>query len=132
MILEINACGKALTGAANGAEQTIHPHAHHEAVAERFDMDIAGPQLHGFFEHVVDRAHDRSAAREIAQTFNVVVGAAARRFAIPAAVSSPPSCSPRTVAMSSKEATSTVTAPPRTISAAWTAAASLGSATASR
>ena len=67
----------------HGAEQTIDPHAHHEAVAERFDMDIAGPQLHGFFEHVVDRAHHRSAAREIAQTFNIVVGAAARRSTVP-------------------------------------------------
>ena len=67
----------------DGAEQTIHPHAHHEAIAERFDMNIAGPQFHGFFEHVVDGAHNRSTAREIAQTFNVVVGAAARRSAIP-------------------------------------------------
>src|SRR5450759_4667173 len=46
-------------------------------------MDIAGAQLHGFFEQVVDRAHDWGAAREIAQTFNVVIGAGASRSTIP-------------------------------------------------
>ena len=116
----------------HGAQQAVDPHAHREAVAERFDMDVAGAQLHGLFEQVVDGAHDRRAAGEIAQTFDVVVGAGARALPLSAvAASSPPRRSPRTVAISSKEATSTATAPPRTISAARTAAVSLGSATAS-
>ena len=117
----------------HGAEQTIDPHAHHEAVAERFDMDIAGAQLHRFFEHVIDRAHDRGAAREIAQTFNVVIGARARRGALPR----PPS--PRRQAARRERSRyprrtrpRPPQVPPRTISAAWTAAVSLGSATASR
>src|SRR3984893_13607275 len=31
----------------HGAKQTIDPHAHHEAVTERFDVNIAGPKLQG-------------------------------------------------------------------------------------
>ncbi len=67
----------------HGAEQTIDPHAHHEAVPERFDVYIAGTELQGFFEQVVDRADHRGAARQIAETFNVVLGSGARGPPVP-------------------------------------------------
>ncbi len=55
------------------AQQSVDPHAHHEAVAERLDVDVARPQLHGLFEKIVDRADDRRAARQVAQALDVVV-----------------------------------------------------------
>ena len=62
-------------------------------------------------EQIVDRAHDRRAAREIAQALDVVVGARGRGLVgrRPRPSSSSPSRSASTVAMSSNEATSTST-----------------------
>ena len=43
-------------------------------------MNVAGAQLHGPFEQVVDRAHDRRTARQIAQILDIVVGMREIRF----------------------------------------------------
>ena len=43
-------------------------------------MDVAGAQFDGALEHVVERANDRRAAREIAQALDIVVGLLARRL----------------------------------------------------
>ena len=58
----------------DGAQQTVDAHAHDQAIAERFDVNVARPQFHRFLEQVVDRAHDGRAARKIAQVLDVVVG----------------------------------------------------------
>ncbi len=65
------------------AQQTVDAHAHSEAAAQRFDMDVAGAQLHRLFEQIVDGAHHGRAAGKIAQAVDafVVAGALAfRRF----------------------------------------------------
>ena len=71
-------------------QQSVHPHADDEAGTERLDVDVGGAQLHGFFQEVVDGAHDRRAARQVAQALDIVVGvgigafdrAGARRLAV--------------------------------------------------
>ena len=60
------------------AQQAVDAQANHEPGAERLDVDVAGAQLDGALQHVVERAHDRRAAGEIAQAFDVVVGLLAR------------------------------------------------------
>ena len=57
----------------HGAQQAVDAHAHHEPGAERLDVDVAGAQLDRALEQIVDRAHHRRAAGEIAQAFDVVV-----------------------------------------------------------
>ena len=71
---EISACGSAPAGGGDRAQQAVDAHAHDQAGAERLDVDVARAQLHRPFEQVVDRAHDRRAAREVAQVFDIVVG----------------------------------------------------------
>ena len=124
---EMRACGGASAGAGTARSRPSTRMRNDESVAKRLDVNVAGPQLHGLFEQVVDRAHDRRAAREIAQALDVVLGAAPDRR-LPLRPSAPRrrACSPRIVAISSNEAISTATWPPRTISAARTAAPSLG------
>ena len=56
------------------AQQAIDAHAHHEAGAERFDVDVGGAQLDRALQQIVERAHHRRAAGEIAQALDVVVG----------------------------------------------------------
>ena len=58
----------------HGAEQTVDPHAHHKAGAKRLDMDVAGAKLDRALEQIVERAHHRRTAGEIAQAFDIVVG----------------------------------------------------------
>ena len=83
---------------------------------------------------IVERAHDRRAAGEIAQALDIVVGLL-RSIVFARSSVAAPSCSTRwssTVVMSSNEATATSTGSPNTISAARMAAVSEGSATAMR
>ena len=61
------------------AQQAVDAHAHHEPGAERLDVDVAGAQLDRALQQVVERAHHRRAAGEIAQALDVVVGLLARR-----------------------------------------------------
>ncbi len=129
---EMIACGNARGRRRHCAQQAIDPHAHDEPGPERLDMDIAGAQLDGSFEQIVDRAHDRRAAGEIAQALDVVVGARLGRVASSVALALSSNRAARTVAISSKEAIAICSGAPRTISAARTAAPSVGSATASR
>ena len=93
------------------AQQAVDAHAHHEPGAERLDVNVAGAQLDRALEQIVERAHHRRAAGEIAQAFDVVVGLLARRLARPrrrrAIVASMRWSS--TVVMSSNEATATST-----------------------
>ena len=88
-----------------------------------------------FSSRSLTRAHDRRAAREVAQAFDVVVGArdaarrrsaSARRLVLAEPLRRARSRCPRTRRPRSS------TGPPSTISAARTAAASVGSATTSR
>ena len=96
-------------------------------------MDVAGAQLDRALQQIVERAHHRRAAGEIAQALDVVVGLL-RPVALGvlafAVVGSMRWSS--TVVMSSNEATATSTGAPNTISAARMAAVSEGSATARR
>ena len=62
------------------SQHAVDPHAHDEAGAEWLDVDVARPQLDGLFQKIVDRTHDRSAAREIAQAVDVVIGMGDRIF----------------------------------------------------
>ena len=64
----------------HGAQQSVDPHAHHEAGAERLDVDVARAQLDRLFQQIVDGADDRRAAGEIAQAVDVVVGPGRRRL----------------------------------------------------
>ena len=54
------------------AQQAVDPHANHEPGRKRLDVNVAGAQLDGFFEQIVDGAHHRRAAGEIAQALDVV------------------------------------------------------------
>ena len=54
-------------------QQAVDAHAHHEPGAKRLDMDVAGAQLDGLLQQIVDRAHHRRAAGEIAQALDVVL-----------------------------------------------------------
>jgi len=56
------------------AQQAVDAHAHHEAGAERLDVNVAGAQLDRALEQIVERTHHRGAAGEIAQALDVVVG----------------------------------------------------------
>ena len=67
------------------AQQAVDAHAHHEPGAERLDMDVAGAQIDRALQEIVERAHHRRAAGEIAQALDVVVGLlrdAAARFGL--------------------------------------------------
>ncbi len=80
LMREISACGSAPAGGATARNKpstrmrTVRP------LPERLDVNVAGAQLHGPFEQVVDRAHDRRAARQIAQALDIVVGMREIRF----------------------------------------------------
>ena len=78
---EISACGSAPAGVGTARSKAVDPHAHHEAGAERLDVDVGRAQLHRLFEQIVDGAHHRRAAREVAQALHVIVGARERGFA---------------------------------------------------
>ena len=53
-------------------QQAVDPHANHKPGGKRLDVNVAGAQFDGFFEQIVDRAHHRRAAGEIAQALDVV------------------------------------------------------------
>ena len=86
------------------SQQTVDAHANSEPIAERLDVNVARAQFDRPFDEVVDRAHDRRAAREVAQIVDVVPPPASRTRPPAAVASSKLSLSPSTVAMSSKEA----------------------------
>ena len=54
-------------------QQAVDPEAHGQPGLKGLDMDVAGAQLDGLFQEIVDRAHDRRAAGEIAQAFDIVL-----------------------------------------------------------
>ena len=84
------------------AQQAVDAHAHHEPGAERLDVDVGRAQLHRALEQIVHGAHDRRAARKIAQALDVVVGARdGRLVAVGRGSSSSPSRLASAVAMSS-------------------------------
>ena len=60
------------------AQQAVDAHAHDEAGAKRLDVNVAGAQLDRALQQVVERAHHRRAAGEIAQALDIVVGLLAR------------------------------------------------------
>ena len=59
-------------GGRHRPQNSIDSHTDNETRGKRFDVDIACPQLNGFFQEIVDRTHHRRAAGKIAQTFDVV------------------------------------------------------------
>jgi hypothetical protein len=64
------------------AQQAVDTKAHDEPRGKRLDVDVAGAQFHRLFQQIVDRAHDRRAACEIAQALDIVLtrlGRKARR-----------------------------------------------------
>ena len=70
---EMSACGITPAGAGMARNRpstrmrTVSP------VTERLDMDIAGAQFDRAFEQIVERAHHRRAAREVAQAVDIVI-----------------------------------------------------------
>ena len=65
-----------VSGRSRRAQKTIHPHAHRQPVAKRFDVNVAGAQLHRLFHQVVDSAYDRRPAGEVPQIVDVLFRAA--------------------------------------------------------
>ena len=57
----------------NHAQQTVDPHTQRQGGAERFDMDVRRPQLHGFVQEIVHGAHDRGTTGEVAQALDIVI-----------------------------------------------------------
>ncbi len=53
-------------------QQAVDAHADHQRRGERLDMDVAGAQFHRLFEQIVDGAHHRRTAGEIAQAFDII------------------------------------------------------------
>ena len=53
-------------------QQAVDTHANHEPGLKRLDMNVAGAQLDGFFQQIVDGANHRRAARKVAQALDVV------------------------------------------------------------
>ena len=114
----------------NRPQQAVDPHADHEPSVKGLDVNVARAQFDRLFQEIVDRAHHRRAAGEIAQAFDVVFAqlhgraAAGVRFVF----AETPVENDREVL---DVATLIATAAPSTISAARCAAWSVGSATAS-
>ena len=74
LMREISACGGTPERRRHRAQQPVDAHAHDEPGAERLDVDVAGAQFDRALEQIVERAHHRRAAGEIAQALDVVVG----------------------------------------------------------
>ncbi len=53
-------------------QQAVNPHANHQPGGKRLDVNVAGAQFDRFFEQIVDSAHHRRAAGEIAQALDIV------------------------------------------------------------
>ena len=66
----------------HGPQQAVDPHANHQRGSERLDVNVARAQLQRLFQQIINRAYDRSAACEIAQAVDVIIGAAERPLAI--------------------------------------------------
>ena len=60
----------------NRSQQAVDAHAHIETIAHRFDVNVARPKVDRFFQEIVDGAHDRRAAGEVAQAVDAFFGGA--------------------------------------------------------
>ena len=67
--------GQRLRGGVNLAQQAVYAHPHGQSVAKRLDVNVAGAKLHRLFKEIVDCAHHRRAAGQIAQAIDAFVGA---------------------------------------------------------
>jgi hypothetical protein len=56
----------------NRPQQAVDAHADHKSGLERLDMNVAGAQLDGFFQEIVDGTNHRRAAGKVAQALDVV------------------------------------------------------------
>ena len=66
--------GHDLRGEGQRPQQTVNADTHENTAAQRLDVDVARAHLHRLLDEIVDGAHDRRAAGQIAKAVHALVG----------------------------------------------------------